>query len=371
MFRDVYHQANCDIPVNQELLEKLLTKKPKKNNFFYPQAAVVAGILILSASVLAYPKIKNNPTGGIITPFSTLPPAAVVTPTAPNPIPDFQTENNGTHATNIQNSERADTSQNMPAKPTPKAKRNSLPKASAPSSQTKNGKTTVPQSSQAGINLSEGAGDTTQPVAIGQTPDAAHSTEVGQTSDTAQSSTTAQTSDMTPSETLAQTSGMTQSSSIGQMPDVQQPTVLGQTSDTLTHASFITEEWTKERYFDYLGKIIDPVLPSDLVDISVTTKNMTLYKETGLPCLDTWSWKYESSDQARYAVVKTTKKVAEAEANIANADHYIEINDVKILLTTENSSYLAQAIQGDVSYTIETTGLSEEEFNTLCLSVLK
>lgn len=60
MFKDVYRSANNSINPPPELIEKVLSQKPKKKLHYYSAAKAAAVCLIFSGTVLLYPKISKD-----------------------------------------------------------------------------------------------------------------------------------------------------------------------------------------------------------------------------------------------------------------------------------------------------------------------
>ena len=145
--------------------------------------------------------------------------------------------------------------------------------------------------------------------------------------------------------------------------------VKGFTSDEYDRESFITETWTTQRYFEYLGRTVTPDIPDDLSDVTVSEKDMTLYADSKAPCFDVWSLKYESADKKRTVSVKMTKNIKKTQENISGSSTVDEINGIKVNVVTDADTFFAEGIKDGISYSIETSGLTEKEFDSLCLSI--
>jgi len=126
--------------------------------------------------------------------------------------------------------------------------------------------------------------------------------------------------------------------------------VKGVTSDAVENESFRVENWTREKYFEYLGKEVSPKLPEDLEEKSLSDKQMTVYKDSGVPYYDVWTLKYASQDGEREVSIKLTKNIKES--------YQQEVLE----------NYREFAKDG-ISFEIESKGLSKEEFESLCESL--
>ncbi len=309
MFREVYHNANDDIPVNKDLLNAILSEKTKKHKYLYPRFTAAAAILLISAAVLAYPKIANKPTDNI-TPQVTLAPVVTVAPAAapkntaistePAPGPENNIENNS-HAETAapQKSETEDKKTHAPAQKSEK-------RESAHSS--KSMPTHTPQAASGSVQKQE----------TPQNAAAAENEQENQSDTTALSAPT--------------------------------PEVKGVNSDPVNRDSLVTESWSEDRYFEYLGRKINPTVPAGLLKVSSETKNMTLCAETGTPYYDMWVLKYASEDGTK----KITLRISKSKSNCADAP----------------KSELHKEISApDAFFTIDAQGLSQEEFDTFCNSI--
>lgn len=321
MFRNVYHQANDDIPLNEDLLNAILSGKTKKHKYLYPRFTVAAGILLVSAAVVAYPYLTNNHTKENIsfTPGSVSPSESylAVSPlTHPENTPDVSVVNTPMPNNTIISDKNPDTNNEMSNEiPDEKSKSEKHPENNIPSHENSqkysiNSPTMPPVDAQDNQNSDKLSSDS--PAAEIQNIEM-------------------HTEDINISESVAQVKGVN--------------------SDLVTRSSLITETWNEENYFEYLGKKIIPSLPDDLVKVSDTEKNMTLFAETKIPYYDTWILKYSSEDGLRTVSVRISKNSSNIPDMITKDENHAEI------------------VSSDALLNIEVFGLSAEEFTLLCSSL--
>ncbi|MDO5398490.1 MAG: hypothetical protein Q4G33_11235, partial [bacterium] len=138
-------------------------------------------------------------------------------------------------------------------------------------------------------------------------------------------------------------------------------------------------EWSYRDYFDYLGRMLSPALPSDFKltehdSVSITdeaflseTFEMAV-DEYGTPVFDNRIFVFDGSD-GRYAGIQTSKDTSTA---------MTYLTDSNFTLSTIGSSYgvligtiedcRAYMVCGNVSYVINAVGLNEDELKALLLS---
>ena len=129
----------------------------------------------------------------------------------------------------------------------------------------------------------------------------------------------------------------------------KQGEVLGVTSDEVQKEELVTEVWTNEDYFEYLGREVTPDIPADLKDVTPKEKNMTVYADTKEPYFDSWTLKYESEDKERNVSLRLSKT---SEQNSVDSES----------VSKENEQMQTDIVKDGVKCNVKTSGLTEEEF---------
>lgn len=129
-------------------------------------------------------------------------------------------------------------------------------------------------------------------------------------------------------------------------------------------------EWTMDDYFDYLGEnVFEKVsLPSDFNYVG--EYNMTVsVDENGKPGFDSQIFPYQGDD-SRYVTVITSK-------NTATADSYIEderyqksdVCGTDAVVIGQEEEYKSYIVNNDVSHIVTSNGMTEEELGDLLVSI--
>lgn len=319
MFKDVYHEANDDIPVNTELLNNILSAKPKKHKYLYPRFTVAASIFFILAVVLAFPNLVTAPITDDITLTTD-----ELSANQPQPV----------------------------ASSTPFVE---TKKDSAPTADTH--KTDINIDSNIDLHTSSTTPKSTQKTSVSKIPENTQSTicesvsptkpPLSENKQTSAPTILSEVSEVSSSETPQ--SEPTQNSVV--CTPVSEPQVKGVNSDSVTREELITETWNEDKYFEYLGKKISPSLPEDLIKISDTEKNITLSSKDNTPYYDMWLLKYSSEDASRAASIRISKNSSQAP---------------NVFFLSENH---AEIVTAETLITVDSVGLSAEEFELLCSSL--
>ena len=331
MFQEWYKKANEDIPVNELLKERLKQKarqqrKPALYKKIYPLGAAVAGLMIVAATIWAYPlftQTQQEPGGDIADPAAIVQNATFVPIASTAPVPAEQPAVS-------QEPQAVSTEQPVQA-------------ARKPLQTQKPAATSRPQYTE---QPAQAAGvSSAKPAAPADEEPAAPTAEPEQPGQAQQTDPASEAQD---EQTLPEAT----------------PKVLGVTSDP--DVPLETVVWTRQEYIAYLGIDVEQALdlPEEFADIGAERKSMSVYTDTKLPYFDLWSFKYETPD-GRSVTVKTTK-INAAPLDTSNR----QIAGADVLLTEEEQTLTAEFYYKEIHFTVITTGMPEQELTDICTALL-
>lgn len=143
--------------------------------------------------------------------------------------------------------------------------------------------------------------------------------------------------------------------------------------------SFI--KWTYKDYFDYLGKVLNPILPADFVltghKSKLTSDKAFLdegfeigINEYGTPIFDNKIFTFEGNN-GRYVGIQTSRDTNAAMAYMTDSSYTLsKISSTYSVLIGTTGDCRGYMIYDGVSYMVSAHGLSEEELKELLLSLV-
>lgn len=137
--------------------------------------------------------------------------------------------------------------------------------------------------------------------------------------------------------------------------------------DTETSA----EEWTKERYMEYMNIAFmdNLILPKYMIDTSGKSMIFTTDVNTGEPLNAHWSFAYTGEDKT---VLIITGNDNTAVQSYLNSDLIkSDILGTPAVVFENGDGYICYLNHGIVSFAVRSKGLSKEEFSALLISIVK
>ena len=392
MFKDDFKKANDSIHADEELLNKVLSiKKQKKRSYTKYIPAAAAAVVVVSVSLVAFPKLMDRDSSGIIEESTT------ISDSSHSPSPKGASAwEKGKKASESEkstplpsSSQKPESAKNALPKATakPAAKATTAPKAKSTAAPAAKATSPVPNTNTAPAKV------TTAPVraTTAPIPTPIPRTETQTETNTSESAKTGASTlpeytivadkyeeavpQITPSAAsgggaplmkkkvnlnINYTSYKPQTQSMRLMEAMEDPS-----------ESYVTEEWDNKRYFEYLGcDLLSTVsLPDDF--LFTGSNSMTVrVDEMGNPSFDSRIFPFEGNDERYVSIItskdQTTANVYLSDENFVKSD----IDGIQAVVICSLQEYKCYMIHDGVSYVITADEVSESEFEEILLSLV-
>ncbi len=352
MFKETYKAANDDIKAGEELLDKVLSQKPRKRPPVYKYSSIAAAAVVICVGLASIPMMNGirHDTQDAVT--ATNPPSAS----------NAETEKKQDNSVNLDKGAAKEENQTRESGYEPEAKRQERNIAKAPLqpnnavSDNKKSETVkeVPQSKHEEKPQKQNAAEQNEPRELNE--------------DTVKKAIIAE--DMTEVkkvDTYTRYVVLHANSVDYGMSGAENA---GTYNAYDSGSEYKTEEWTMDDYFEYLGEnVFEKVsLPPDFNYIG--EYNMTVsVDENGKPGFDSQIFPYEGEND-RYVTVITSK-------NTASADSYIEderyqksdVCGTDAVVIGGEEEYKSYIVSNDVSHIVTSNGITEDELGDLLVSI--
>lgn len=376
MFEDEFKKANDSIHAGDELLEKVMRLKNKKKTapYRYVSAAAAAAVVI-SASAYALPKLMNKNTDGVISESVTYnggddrKSAATKMPVSPLPEKDDESRSIGSHTT-----EKPKTS----ASAVPKATVQPTPKATVTPKKSTQAKTAEKSGAAAKAKNDDATAEYAEKPSVTEKPAAAAAPQRDLSEEDVQ---TQQTNGLKEYSFTAEKEAAPR-----QKAEIQKKTVVLSVNYTdytpsnggaavaysaaAKTADYSSEEWSSERYFEYLGTDLfkNITLPEDFAYIGNDTV-LTAVDNEGNPLLDNRIFPFEGNND-RYITIITSKNLTASQTYLSDT-HYTasDVCGIPAVAIGTEKGYRCYIIINDVSYVINADGISTEELENILASM--
>lgn len=337
LFKEIYKAANDDIKADEELLNKVLKNKRRKRMPVYRYSAIAASVAVIAVAIAAAPSMlyRNREDGAFAPAAATDEPKAVSTAA---PVLEAASEAEAA----------ADTVREMPQEKQKKTQAEkptaSIKEASVAKSETKN----------------------SEPVAEKQTDLIREDT-----SDiTAEAESAVSVMPM-----MAKKVNTSVRTVVLNVNDIDYSVAADRggyeyDDEIVSGGAYTPAQWTMNDYFEYLGEDVmaKVSLPSDFSYIGDDKIEVSL-DENGAPMQDSVIFPYEGGD-GRYVTVMTSKQTLTAQTYLED-ERYAksDINGSDAVVIGGEESYKSYMMSGEVSYTVTSDGITEDELGETLVSI--
>ena len=385
MFKDKFREANDNIHADDELINKVLALKNPENRIirrkkrfvtYIPAAA--AAVLLVSAAAASIPFISKTNNSDVIISEST--------------ITDDSAASNkraaGSNAAKDSSKKNTPPEPNESAGTVDAADRGSTPKQSSTPKQDsapKQSSTPKQENTSAQNNASADRADNREsapviPSAEYELPSAteAYSIDLPDSAERPENADASDSQQPARMNTIPEERVVLSMNSGGYEPALKGTAAASAALSLSGEVSFI--EWTYVDYFDYLGKVLNPILPADLVLKGHKTSSITDkafleecfeigINEYGTPVFDNKIFIFEGHS-GRYVGIQTSRDTNAAMAYMTDSHYSLsKIGSIYAVLIGTTDSCRGYMISDGISYTITANGLNEDELKELLLSL--
>lgn len=354
MFKDIYKAANDSINAGDELLERVLSQKPRRVPPVYKYSSIAAACAAVAVSIAVAPSMVNkNVSYNAGDSFGALMPSPAIEERnfAREESEQKQTEENTVNITEQENGaeKKANERANVKAENTSKNETGNEMKSKAENEvkdETRGGVLEKPEyKAESQTDRAESAAETVDETAA----DAADNDQARKNVNT-----------YTKSVVLCVNSA-----------DYGGDYYAQDSYDDLDEAGeYAFAEWSLEDYSAYLGADIVSKLavPSDFSYIGGDEMAVSV-DENGKPMQDNRIFPYEGSS-GRYITVITSKNTLAAQSQLSDGRYEkSDINGVNAVVTGGEGNYKCYMINGGISYVVTARGVDEDELADLLVSI--
>lgn len=405
MFKDKFREANDNIHADDELINKVLALKNPENRItrrkkrfvtYIPAAA--AAVLLVSAAAASIPFISKTNNSDVIISESTITDDSAASnkrAASSNAAKDRSKKNTppepNESAGTVDAADRGSTpKQSSTPKQDSAPKQSSTPKQDSSSKQSSTPKQSsspkqenTPAQSNATASADRADNRESAPVipsAEYELPSAteAYSIDLPDSAERPENADASDSQQPARMNTIPEERVVLSMNSGGYEPALKGTAAASAALSLSGEVSFI--EWTYGDYFDYLGKVLNPILPADLVLKGHKTSSITDkafleecfeigINEYGTPVFDNKIFIFEGHS-GRYVGIQTSRDTNAAMAYMTDSRYSLsKIGSIYAVLIGTTDSCRGYMISDGISYTITANGLNEDELKELLLSL--